>query len=571
MRFPVSRLLAAACGAVLTTSAFAMPNPNLQISEVMYNTKNTTETLYGEWVEIRNTSGSPIDLDGYYLQRVGATVQASFNPVVRSAVAANTIVPANGVAVLYDGFIGSGSAFNYNDDLFRETWGLSAGVSLIAGDFFPSINNSAASYGLWATVADAVTDGTEATAGSGIYTINSTTTAATAVTYDIATPWPANTDGVSIQWNGTGDRTVGSSWYASATGVNGAVTSLPLTRPGTANGVDVASPGTVPATASGTIPTKIVISEIMYNPASSDQQWEWVEIYNNTGLTIDFGVTPYYLDDDDGNRLGQATGITSAPNINSGSIPQGGVAVLFNDEELDITTMQAAWGASVNFISVNKFNEGSTGVFANGANATTGISDLVGLWSSQANYEADQPLNSDPITTTNTASWLAYGNNSATSTSATLWPNDTGSASITLTDLSLDQNLAGSWANSELGINGAVNPTALTGTITIHPGGDIASPGNFTAFTPVVGINGDYNDDGTVDAADYTEWRDAAPTDVLPNDATPGSVAQSDYDVWVTNFGMSESAAVAAAAAVPEPATLLLALPLVGLALRRRK
>ncbi len=539
MRLPVSRLLAAACGAILTTSALAMPNPNLQITEVMYNTKSNPETLFGEWIEIRNTSGTPIDLDGYYLQRVGGTVQASFNPVVRSAVAANTIIPANSVAVLYDGFIASGSAFNYNDDLFRETWGLAPSVSLIAGDFFPSINNGPETYGLWSSVADAVTDGTESMTTPGSYTINGVANAATSVTYDTATPWPASTDGVSIQWNGTGDRSVGSSWYASSTGVNGAVTNTLLTRPGSLNALDVASPGVVPTTASGTIPSKIIISEIMYNPASNDDRWEWIEIYNNTGAAIDFSLTPYYLDDDDGNRIGQDTpnGITSAPNINSGVLPQGGVAVLFNDEVLDITDVQGAWGTGINFVPVNKFSEGSAGVFANGPNATTGISDLVGLWSSKASYELDQPAGTGAITTTNAASWLAYGNNSATSTSATLWPDDTGAASIFLTDLSLDQNLAGSWANSVLGSNGAVNPTLLSGTNTIHPGGDVGSPGNFTAFTPVTGINGDYNDDGTVDAADYTVWRDNNGQSVtLPNDATPGSVAQSDYDVWVTNW-----------------------------------
>lgn len=548
MRFPVTRLLAAACGALLTTSAFAMPNPNLQITEVMYNTISNPETVYGEWLEIRNTSASPIDLDGYYIQRVGNTVQPGFTPTIRSAVAANTIIPANGVAVVYDGFVSTGSSFNYNDATFRSIWGLPESTTVIAGDFFPSLNNTAANYGIWPTVAAAVSDGTEATPGSGTFTINSVANAATNVDYGVASPWPVSTNAVSIQWNGTGDRTVGSNWYLSQSGVNGATTNTLLSS---SPGLDIATPGTVP-TSAGTIPTKIVISEIMYNPASDDTAWEWIEVYNNTGATIDFGATPYYLDDDEGNRIGQDTpnSITSAPNINSGSIPQGGVGVLFNDEELDVAQMQATWGAGINFIPVNKFNEGSTGVFANGG-------DMVALWANKVNYELDQPAGTGTVTPTNAATSLIYANNTGG------WPDDTGAASIFLTDLSLDQTVGANWVNSS-GTNSLL-------TI-IHPGGDIGSPGNFTPFTPVLGINGDYNDDGTVDAADYTTWRDAGPTDILPNDATPGSVAQSDYDVWVTNFGMSESAAVASAAAVPEPATLLLALPLVGLAaLRRRK
>jgi hypothetical protein len=48
---------------------------------------------------------------------------------------------------------------------------------------------------------------------------------------------------------------------------------------------------------------------------------------------------------------------------------------------------------------------------------------------------------------------------------------------------------------------------------------------------------GDYNDNGIVDAADFVVWRNAGPTDTLPNDSTPGTVDQSDYDAWRTGFG----------------------------------
>lgn len=75
--------------------------------------------------------------------------------------------------------------------------------------------------------------------------------------------------------------------------------------------------------------------------------------------------------------------------------------------------------------------------------------------------------------------------------------------------------------------------------------------------TPPVGIDGDYNNDGMVDAADYTVWRDNLGTSaVLPNDTTPGSVDAGDYTVWVNNFGQSSSAS--SASAVPEPTTIAL-------------
>lgn len=72
-------------------------------------------------------------------------------------------------------------------------------------------------------------------------------------------------------------------------------------------------------------------------------------------------------------------------------------------------------------------------------------------------------------------------------------------------------------------------------------------------------LTGDYNNNGVVDAADYTVWRDAlGSTAVLPNDATPGTVTQADYVSWVNNFGAT-AAVSAVSAAVPEPAGLLAA------------
>lgn len=60
-------------------------------------------------------------------------------------------------------------------------------------------------------------------------------------------------------------------------------------------------------------------------------------------------------------------------------------------------------------------------------------------------------------------------------------------------------------------------------------------------------LKGDFNGDGTVDAADYTVWRDGL-----------GShYTQEDYDDWKANFGRSSSAAPAGQG-VPEPTTMLL-------------
>jgi hypothetical protein len=90
------------------------------------------------------------------------------------------------------------------------------------------------------------------------------------------------------------------------------------------------------------------------------------------------------------------------------------------------------------------------------------------------------------------------------------------------------------------------------------------------ASTPVLG---DYNDNGTVDAADYVVWRDQlGQSATIPNDETPGMVTEGDYDVWRRNFGLS-SGGGAAAAVVPEPAGLrlfMLGMVVGGLSVRCR-
>jgi autotransporter-associated beta strand protein len=87
---------------------------------------------------------------------------------------------------------------------------------------------------------------------------------------------------------------------------------------------------------------------------------------------------------------------------------------------------------------------------------------------------------------------------------------------------------------------------------------DFSTPGEIAILGPSTTIAGDYNLNGVVDAADYTLYRDALGTNTsLPNDTTPGSVNTADYTVWANNF----TAGPSAAAAVPEPAAIVLLLP----------
>ncbi|TWT97639.1 hypothetical protein Pla108_17910 [Botrimarina colliarenosi] len=64
-------------------------------------------------------------------------------------------------------------------------------------------------------------------------------------------------------------------------------------------------------------------------------------------------------------------------------------------------------------------------------------------------------------------------------------------------------------------------------------------------------LEGDYNADGIVDAADYTVWRDQLDQfATLPGDVTPGLVSLDDYARWRDNFGATLAPNVAG---VPEP------------------
>jgi autotransporter-associated beta strand protein len=93
----------------------------------------------------------------------------------------------------------------------------------------------------------------------------------------------------------------------------------------------------------------------------------------------------------------------------------------------------------------------------------------------------------------------------------------------------------------------------------------------------VVGLPGDFNSDGKVDAGDYVMWRKNDGTNnALANDGGLGTpIGPGHYDLWRANFGNPPGAGsgrgLGGAAAVPEPSTIALVLMgLTSLAFRRR-
>jgi hypothetical protein len=96
------------------------------------------------------------------------------------------------------------------------------------------------------------------------------------------------------------------------------------------------------------------------------------------------------------------------------------------------------------------------------------------------------------------------------------------------------------------------------------------SPRNFAGATGSVNLSaapmptGDYNGNGSVDAADYVEWRDTldqfAPQIGSGADGNAnGMIDAGDYNYWRARFGNSASGA-GSGSSVPEPAAAILLL-----------
>ncbi len=121
--------------------------------------------------------------------------------------------------------------------------------------------------------------------------------------------------------------------------------------------------------------------------------------------------------------------------------------------------------------------------------------------------------------------------------------------------------------------------SSFTGNFeSVTPGFAVSRQGGELMLSVVAGLPGDYNDDGIVNLADYTVWRDnlGGSFDLNGNGVETGESAgvvdAADYNYWRSHYGSSlASLANSEANVVPEPASLLLLLtPIVAIYLRRR-
>lgn len=226
----------------------------------------------------------------------------------------------------------------------------------------------------------------------------------------------------------------------SVAGQNGAVATLAL---GGTSGAEpaVGSPGNgAPIVVNPTV--DLVISEIMFNPSSSEDDWEWVELFNAGDSAVD--LSGYVIDDIN------STAVTDA-NIASGVIQAGETAVLYNADDVSAADFTAAWGTGINLVAVTDWfalglNNGSSG-------------DTIGLWDSFASYTGDNQTQDNALIS------VTYD--------GTL---DDGAGSIYLTDLT-DQT------SFVLSTDGAMTPAGGDAYVSQAAGGnsgsDVGSPGGF--------------------------------------------------------------------------------------------
>jgi hypothetical protein len=115
------------------------------------------------------------------------------------------------------------------------------------------------------------------------------------------------------------------------------------------------------------------------------------------------------------------------------------------------------------------------------------------------------------------------------------------------------------------------------GTVALNSPTNFAGETGFVNVAGPQGMDGDFNDNTIVDAADYVVWRQNLFTlNEIPHDPTPGWVMEDDYAVWQQNFGKiagMPGQGSSFGVAVPEPVgwmLVLVALTMVATMRQRR-
>ena len=149
----------------------------------------------------------------------------------------NTIVPAGGVAVLYNG-----GDLNFDPSRFTGAWG--GGITLVPREWFYMRSAPADAIGLWSSHATYAADDLMSMTSPR----RSFNSAVASVNFATTNGFPSDDERSLDRLEGTWQRGEGANWVASADGAFGAHVSVQTTLPGTAinNVADRGTPGTVP-------------------------------------------------------------------------------------------------------------------------------------------------------------------------------------------------------------------------------------------------------------------------------------------------------------------------------------
>jgi hypothetical protein len=282
---------------------------------------------------------------------------------------------------------------------------------------------------------------------------------------------------------------------------------------------DRGNPGVRPA---GAAAPGLLITEIMFAPHSplatvgfAEADFEWVEIYNNTSAAINFDQSPHVFDDDDGNNIDEA-------NLISGSLPAGGIGILYNNARISVEEMQAMWGATFSYFPVSEWPS---------LNNSGG--DTIAIWESYQDYNTE-PVVDSGRTHENAIAAVEYDTLAGQG-----WPTVNNQSSIWLSNLTGDPNVGTNWRRAgATGDTLSHQASPIFAEVVDHEGGDVGSPGLAPGAVPIIHY-GDYNGDSVVNAADFVIWRKLlGSTSSLPNDPDIGTtIDQDQYDTWMENFG----------------------------------
>ena len=494
----IARLVMALAVTAWAAAAAHAVNDELIITEIMYSTLGDDDGH--EFIEIYNNFASAVNLAGYVLD------DDDEGPLETANINAGIVAPGT-AAVLFDTRGGNTVA------AMQSAWG--SGVNFIPVSSWSSLGNAASGdrIGLWNSFANY--DGGDV----GAF-LNPVAT----LTYARQTPWPdvdRNSDeGRSFHLTSLTDPVDPLSWSVSTKGDDGVIRSVRTDAAHELNDVAaVGNPGAVPTG----VPTAdtLVITEIMYHPPDGGEG-EYVEVYNNTGATIDFALTPWWIDNGEDPAAAGVGG-----NITSGTIPDGAVAVLYNGDETPQWAAEEGWGATINFIAVKNWDDLRLG---NG-------SDRIGLWDNFGDY------NGDHITHVKAEFSLAY-------TDDPPWPADDGNGSVWHTNLGTDPHTGGNWQLSAV-------PDSIS---SFHPTQVYEDQWGSPGAVLLDRMPGDLNSDGFVGGADLdiirSFWgQNVTPGNWLKGDPSgDGFVGGDDLDAVRANWGQGTPPAPAE---VPEPSAAM--------------